>query len=52
MQIPGTRGAVGKKTVNGKTQFFNLFETQEPEEHNRDDSGLDESKLDELENDD
>ena len=52
LSIVGTRGAVGKKTVNGKTQFFNLFETQEPEEHNRDDSGLDESKLDEFENDD
>ena len=52
MSIVGTRGAVGKKTVNSKTQFFNLFETEEPEEHHRDDSGLDESKLDELENND
>ena len=52
LSIVGTRGAVGKKTVNSKTQFFNLFETEEPEEHHRDDSGLDESKLDELENND
>ena len=52
LSIVGTRGAVGKKTVNSKTQFFNFFETEEPEEHHRDDSGLDESKLDELENND
>jgi len=49
MSIIGTRGAVGKKTVNSKTQFFNLFETEEVEEHHRDDSDLDESKLEALE---
>ena len=49
LSIIGTRGAVGKKTVNSKTQFFNLFETEEVEEHHRDDSDLDESKLEALE---
>lgn len=33
MTIPGTRGAVGKKTVNASTYFDSLFEVQEaPEE--------------------
>ena len=49
--IIGTRGAVGKKTVNASTMFGNLFEVEEaPEEHHIDDSGLDETKLDALEN--
>jgi len=48
--IVGTRGAVGKKTVNASTMFGNLFEVDEVEEHHIDDSGLDETKLDELEN--
>jgi hypothetical protein len=26
MAIPGTRGAIGKKTVNASTTFGNLFE--------------------------
>jgi hypothetical protein len=47
--IIGTRGATGKKTVNASTMFNNLFESEEPEEHHVDDSGLDETKLDELE---
>jgi hypothetical protein len=47
--IIGTRGATGKKTVNASTMYNNLFEAEEPEEHPVDDSGLDESKLDELE---
>jgi len=46
MSIPGTRGAVGKKTVNASTFFDALFEvettTEEVEE-------LDETKLEELE---
>ena len=50
--IIGTRGAVGKKTVNASTMFSNLFETDpEEEEHHIDDSGFDESKLDQLEKD-
>ena len=49
MSIIGTRGAVGKKTVNSSTMFNSLFDTEE-EEHHIDDSGLDESNLDNLEN--
>jgi hypothetical protein len=47
--IIGTRGATGKKTVNASTMFNSLFEAEE-DEHPIDDSGLDETKLDELEN--
>lgn len=50
MSIIGTRGAVGKKTVNASTMFNSLFDTEEEEEHHVDDSGLDESNLDNLEN--
>jgi hypothetical protein len=49
MSIIGTRGAVGKKTVNSSTMFNSLFDNEE-EEHHIDDSGLDESNLDNLEN--
>lgn len=49
MSIIGTRGATGKKTVNASTMFSNLFESDEEEEHHIDDSGLDESNLDDLE---
>jgi hypothetical protein len=49
MQIIGTRGATGKKTVNASTMFNDLFETEEVEEHHIDDSGLDEGNLDNLE---
>jgi hypothetical protein len=49
MSIIGTRGATGKKTVNASTMFNNLFESEEPEEHHVDDSGLDEANLDNLE---
>jgi predicted DNA binding protein len=49
MSIIGTRGATGKKTVNASTMFTSLFESEEPEEHHIDDCGLDETKLDELE---
>ena len=45
MAIPGTRGAVGKKTVNASTFFDNLFEVEETKEEDE----LDESKLTELE---
>jgi len=50
MSIIGTRGATGKKTVNASTMFNTLFESEEAEEHHVDDSGLDESVLDNLEN--
>jgi len=30
MSIPGTRGAVGKKTVNAMTQYYALFDEEEP----------------------
>ena len=49
MSIIGTRGATGKKTVNASTMFNSLFESEEPEEHHVDDSGLDEANLDTLE---
>jgi hypothetical protein len=49
MSIIGTRGATGKKTVNASTMFSSLFESEEPEEHHVDDSGLDETNLDTLE---
>jgi hypothetical protein len=51
MKIIGTRGATGKKTVNASTQFNSLFDTEEIEEHHIDDSGLDETTLDNLEAD-
>jgi hypothetical protein len=51
MQIIGTRGATGKKTVNASTMFNTLFETDETEEHHIDDSGLNETVLDNLEAD-
>ena len=47
MAIPGTRGAIGKKTVNSSTFFDALFEVETPEE--TDDSALDETKLEALE---
>ena len=49
MQIIGTRGAIGKKTVNASAMFSNLFAMDEEEEHPVDDSGLDEASLDTLE---
>jgi len=44
MSIPGTRGAIGKKTVNSSTFFDALFEVEESTEED-----LDETKLEELE---
>ena len=53
MAIPGSRGAIGKKTKNPSTSFNNLFEevaTPEVfEEHHIDDSGFDETNLNDLE---
>lgn len=48
MQIPGTRGAVGKKTVNASTHFNALFDVEEPKVLD-DEETLDETKLEELE---
>ena len=48
MAIPGTRGAIGKKTVNSSTFFDALFEVDAVEE-DIEDSTLDETKLEELE---
>jgi hypothetical protein len=45
MAIPGTRGAIGKKTVNASTFFDNLFEVEETKEE---ENTLDETKLEEL----
>ena len=52
MSIIGTRGAIGKKTVNASAMFSNLFEADQEEEHHQDDSGLDEENLDKLEMED
>jgi hypothetical protein len=51
MSIIGTRGAVGKKTVNSSTILNSLIEFDAPPEVevHRDDSGLDDTKLDSLE---
>jgi hypothetical protein len=51
MSIIGTRGASGKKTVNASTQFAVLFDAVEDDDYQEDDSGLDEAKLDQLEED-
>ena len=47
MAIPGTRGAIGKKTVNASTHFNALFDVEEPEQ--TDEEELDETKLEVLE---
>jgi len=50
ISIIGTRGATGKKTVNSSTFFGRNFDVEEPAvEHHLDDSGLDESNLEKLE---
>jgi len=51
MAIPGTRGAIGKKTVNASTHFNALFEIEEPEVQDLDDGEFTEDqehKLEEL----
>ncbi len=51
MGIIGTRGAIGKKTMNSSTTFNDLFASDDDiEEYHTDDSGLDEVNLDNLEN--
>ena len=47
--IIGTRGTVGKKTINSTSMFHNLFETEQEPEYLRDDSGLSQDSLDQLE---
>lgn len=50
MQIPGTRGAVGKKTVNASTHFNALFDVEELKLEADDvEETLDETKLEDLE---
>ena len=53
MQIPGTRGAVGKKTVNASTHFNALFDVEEPEPEDEHEDGVfseeEVHKLEELE---
>ena len=53
MAIPGTRGAIGKKTVNSSTKYFEFFDEVETETVQSNDDGEfteDEiDKLDELE---
>ena len=51
MEIVGTRGFKGKKAKNANTMFNLLFEEEddtEPAEHHIDDSGFDETALDNL----
>jgi hypothetical protein len=45
MQVPGTRGAIGKKTISAKPMFDKLFDQPETE---ADDIEFDEAKLEEL----
>jgi hypothetical protein len=52
MAIPGTRGAVGKKTVNSSTFFDNLFEVEETPQDDVEDGEFSEEqehRLEELE---
>ena len=46
MSIPGTRGAIGKKTVNASTHFNALFDVEETV---IEEDTLDETKLEDLE---
>ena len=54
MAIPGTRGAIGKKTVNASTHFNALFDVEEPEPEDDHEDGSfseeEEHKLEDLEN--
>ena len=49
LKIIGTRGATGKKTINSSTYVNKNFVFEDVAEHKRDDSDLDESLLDKLE---
>ena len=48
MSIPGTRGAIGKKTVNAQTYFNSLFDTDDDVEE-QEEQELNEEKLEVLE---
>jgi hypothetical protein len=48
MAIPGTRGAIGKKTVNSSTFFDALFDVEDPNVEADEEETLDETKLQEL----
>ena len=48
MAIPGTRGAVGKKTVNAGTYFDSLFEVDNSKDTEDYTEELDETKLESL----
>jgi hypothetical protein len=53
MSIPGTRGAIGKKTVNSSTYFGALFDVEEPEVEEPEDGCFNEDQthlLEDLEN--
>lgn len=53
MAIPGTRGAIGKKTMNSSTHFANLFEESDPVAVDEEQENFSEeqiNKLDDLEN--
>jgi hypothetical protein len=53
MAIPGTRGAIGKKTVNSSTYFGALFDVEESEVEELEDGCFTEDqahKLEDLEN--
>jgi hypothetical protein len=53
MAIPGTRGAIGKKTVNSSTHFNALFDVEESQDSKDHEDGVfseaEEHKLEELE---
>jgi len=50
LEIIGTRGATGKKTINSSTQFNALFDMEdEPKEDYVNDNDLDEANLEKLE---
>jgi hypothetical protein len=51
ISVIGTRGATGKKTVNSSTYVNKNFDIIDSAIHQRDDSGLDGSKLEDLESD-
>jgi hypothetical protein len=50
MQIVGTRGFKGKKTMNARTQFNALFTFEEDDEPETDPDDLDTDQLTALEN--
>ena len=50
MAIPGTRGNVGKKTLNADTQFYAMFDVGDDNKEQDDEPVLDETKLEDLEN--